>query len=160
MKPSPTPPIAHLTKRLHVTLVQIFVMPVALGITAGCSKDTKPTPTNVPIVGAWTGTAGDGTEVLYVFAKEGTVVWKVNEKNFLSEFPNGVRANYEVRVGKPYWEIDIFDFDEAQFKGVIWQGILEVSTQRSSFTMEGTPSTKGRRPQKFSREAVEFQRTR
>jgi hypothetical protein len=107
------------------------------------------------LAGDWRGMAPDRTEVSYSFAKQGTVVWRVKEKGFLRAFSEGLRAKYEVRVGKPICEIDLYDFSDPQFKGIRFRGILEI-IDAQTFKMEGTPSNRGERPKEFSKEAMVF----
>jgi hypothetical protein len=110
---------------------------------------------HLALAGDWSGTAPDGTEVSYSFTKEGVVVWRMKEKEFMHAFPEGLKAKYQVRVGKPFCEIDMHDFSNPRFKEIRFRGILEI-TDAQTFKMEGSPSNQGERPKEFSKEAVIF----
>src|SRR6516164_3874763 len=70
---------------------------------------------HLTLSGDWSGTSADGTEVSYSFAKDGTVVWRVKEKEFMRAFPEGLKAKYQLRIGMPLSEIDISDFSDPRF---------------------------------------------
>ena len=102
----------------------------------------------ITLSGDWSGTAPDGTEVSYSFSKPGTVIWRVKEEKFTRAWPEGLKAKYQVTVGKPLYAIDIYDFSDPKFKDIRFRGILEV-IDGQSFKMEGAP-TKGGRGQRSS----------
>jgi len=105
--------------------------------------------------GDWSGTAWDGTEVSYSFSKDGSVVWRVKEKEFMQDFLEGLKAKYQVRAGNPLCEIDMYDFKDPRFMGIRFLGIFEVADGKS-FKLEGSPSNQGERPKEFSKEAIVF----
>jgi hypothetical protein len=110
-------------------------------------------PIRVSLSGTWMGTAPDGTEISYSFTPEGTVVWKVKEKNFARTFPEGLQAKYRIRVEKPHWEIDIYDFADARFKKSSFRGILAIDDPQT-IKMDGRPSNQGERPRDFTPDAI------
>jgi hypothetical protein len=115
--------------------------------------------TQVTLSGDWSGTAPDGTDVSYSFSTEGTMIWRVNEKEFVRAFPEGLNAKYRVRGGKPPHEIDIYDFNDTRLKEIRFRGILEF-TDGHTFKLQGKPSNQGERPKEFSKEAVVFRARR
>jgi hypothetical protein len=128
---------------------------IAVALTALPLVPAEEGRIHLALSGDWSGMGGDGSEVSYSFAKDGVVVWRVKEKRFLDAFPEGLKAKYRVRIGKPLCEIDIYDFNDPRFKGVRFRGILEI-TDAQTFKLEGMPSNQGERPRKFSKEAVVF----
>jgi|ERR1700722_8445173 len=109
-------------------------------------------------VGEWSGKAPDGTTVRYVFKKDGSAVWFVDEPDFKRMAPSGLRAKYVLREKSPLWEIDIYEFEDSHFKGVKFQGILQPIDEKK-FKMQGLPSIQGERPKSFDKEAIVFTKT-
>jgi hypothetical protein len=105
--------------------------------------------------GDWNATAPDATEVSYTFSKDGTVIWHVKDENFTRLWPKGLKAKYQVSVAEPLWQIDMFEFDAAQFKGVRLKGIIQIMDDQT-FKMEGQPSPRGDRPKAFGKETLVF----
>ena len=106
----------------------------------------------VTLDGRWSGTAPDGTKISYEFDRAGAVTWFVAEPNFKQAFPQGLHGKYSIRVGAAPWQMDIGSFDDPRFKGVTFQGIVEI-IDAQSFRFEGRPD---QRIDKFSKEAVVF----
>jgi hypothetical protein len=145
----------------------VFFVGVAF-LAAGCTPKTTsslgvshpeitkaaPVPT-FDLTGDWVGAASDGTGILYSFAKDGTVVWRVKEPNFEKTFPKGLKGKYELRFGTPLSEIDIYDFDDAKFEGIRFQGIVQVISEQE-FKMDGKPSNQGPRPTALGPETAVF----
>jgi hypothetical protein len=107
------------------------------------------------LVGEWNGKAPDGSKVSYSFQKDGSVSNFVNSKNFKQMFPTGLQAKYTLREKSPFWEIDIYDFEDIRFKGITMQGIFQ-PLEKGKFKMEGMPSNSGARPSNFNEEAIVF----
>lgn len=134
------------TRSALFALALIVIPPLVTGADEG--------QIHLALSGEWTGNAKDGTEISYSFGKEGTVVWRVNEKNFTQAFPEGLAAKYQIRAGR-LCEIDIYDFTDPRFKDIRFQGILEITDSRT-FKMEGLPSNQGDRPKAFTEDAIVF----
>jgi hypothetical protein len=100
----------------------------------------------------WSGKAPDGTTVSYEFSKKGKVIWRVEVKG---EEKLELEAKYKLVYAKPHLKIDILDFVDPKFKGVVFRGIIQI-LGAENFKMEGKPSIKGDRPERFSDEAIEF----
>lgn len=114
------------------------------------------------IHGRWSGKAPDGTEVSYTFTKDGHVTWYVDEKNFKKIFPKGFVGKYKITVAKPYTKIDINNFEHPAFKSFTYLGIIK-NIDKQRFRMEAVPShpmRQAKRPDKFTRNAVIFQKVK
>jgi hypothetical protein len=109
----------------------------------------------VTLSGDWTATTPEGSEVTYNFSTDGTVTWHVNDQKFTRRWPNGLKAKYTVTVAKPIWLIDVFDFDDPELKPFRLRGIIEITDGRT-FKMEGQPSNRDDRPEKFGSDALVF----
>jgi hypothetical protein len=107
------------------------------------------------LAGEWNGKAPDGSKVSYSFQKDGSVTNFVDSSNFKQMFPTGLQAKYILREKSPFWEIDIYDFEDGRFKGITMQGILQ-PLDNGKFKMEGMPSNSGARPSNFDDEAIIF----
>jgi hypothetical protein len=116
----------------------------------------EPAEFHIALQGQWSGTAIDGTKVSYSFTKEGNVTWHVDDDNFTQAFPKGLVAKYKISIAKPYWKLDIHKFEHPMFKDIEFRGILEVLSEKS-FRMEGAPSNRGERPERFTKDSVLFQ---
>jgi len=108
---------------------------------------------HLTLSGDWSGVEERGTEVSFSFTKEGTVVWRVKEEEFMRDFPEGLKAKYQIRAGKPLCEFDIYDLNDPRLKEIRFRGILEI-TDGQTFKMEGKWSNKGERPTEFSDDAI------
>jgi hypothetical protein len=135
--------------RLFFFLFGTVIVLTAPSIT--CADEPAPRT----LFGDWVGTAPDGTEISYSFTKDGGVIWRVKEKEFLQAFPEGLKGKYQLRVAKPFHEIDIYDFEDPQSKSIRFRGILEFVDDQT-FKFEGKPSNQGERPKQFSNEAITF----
>lgn len=114
------------------------------------------------INGKWSGKAPDGTEISYVFTKDGQLTWFVDEINFKKTFPKGLVGKYKILVAKPYTQIDISNFEHPAFKSFTYLGIIE-NIDKHSFRMEAVPShpmRQNKRPDKFTKSAVIFQKVK
>jgi hypothetical protein len=109
----------------------------------------------VTLSGDWTAATPDASEVTYNFSTDGTLTWRVTDQKFTRRWPNGLKAKYTVTVAKPIWLIDVYDFDDAEFKPFRLRGIIEI-TDGQTFKMEGQPSNRGERPEKFGPDALVF----
>ena len=107
---------------------------------------------HVQFSNTWSGKAPDGTTVSYEFSKTGKVIWRVEVKG---EEKVKLEAKYKLVYAEPHLKIDILDFVDPDFKGVVFRGIIQILGS-DSFKMEGTPSMEGDRPKAFSEEAIEF----
>jgi hypothetical protein len=107
------------------------------------------------LIGEWNGKAPDGAKVSYCFDKNGLVTNYVDSPGFKQLFPNGMTGKYVVREKSPFWEIDIYDFEDSRFKEITLQGILQ-PIDKGKFKMEGTPSNHGPRPKDFDEQAIVF----
>jgi hypothetical protein len=131
-------------KHLSILLISLF-----------CSclfGEEKEESIHLQFSNTWSGKAPDGTIVSYEFFKTGKVIWRVEVKG---EKKMQLEAKYKLVYAQPHLEIDIFDFVDPKFKGVVFRGIIEI-LGTNSFKMEGEPSIKGDRPEGFSEEAIEF----
>ena len=118
----------------------------------------EPAKFHITIQGRWSGSAKDGSEISYSFTKDGDVTWYVVDENSKPAFPKGLVGKYKITIAKPYWKIDIHKFEHPMFKDVTFMGIFEVLGEKS-FRLEGVPSkpsNRGKRPQKFTDEAITF----
>jgi hypothetical protein len=109
----------------------------------------------VTLSGDWKATTPDASDVTYNFATDGTLTWHVSDPKFTRRWPNGLKAKYTVTVAKPFWLVDVFDFDDAELKPFRLRGIIEI-TDGQTFKMEGQPSNQGERPEKFGTDALVF----
>ena len=137
---------------------QIAESPTLARLPAGPTSPTivvGPTLHTLTLSGDWSGEDSGGHEVVFSFSKDGSVTVRVTDPKFIHNFPNGVKAKYEVRVGKPLCEIDMYDHDPPVLKGGRSQGILEVINGQA-FKMEASASELGARPKQFSKEAILF----
>jgi len=131
--------------------IKSFIFSLLFG-ALGCHAASVQSPS---FVGDWSGKAPDGTTVKYSLHKDGSAVWFVDEANFKQAFPSGLKAKYVIRDKSPFWEIDIYDFQDGPFKGVTFLGILQPIDDRK-FKMEGMPSNHGDRPKSFDDQAITF----
>ncbi len=132
----------------------LFAAIAAASIPVLCSAADEPA-INVKLSGKWSATAPDSTEVAYTFSKDGSVLWHVSDPNFTHRWPNGLKAKYQISVAKPLWQIDMFEFDDAQFKGIQLRGIVEILDDRT-FKMDGQPSHRADRPKEFGKDTLVF----
>lgn len=136
-------------------LCSVIVLVAAALTLAASHASAQDEPIRVTLSGLWTGSAPDDTQIAYVFGYDGSVVWQVNEVNFQRTFPLGLKGKYQLRPGKPYWEMDLFEFGDPRFNEVRFRAIMEIVDART-FKMDGKPSSQGERPKDFTKDAVTF----
>ena len=129
--------------------------PVPPAESATASSGTKGGEILLVLDGRWAGASADGTEVSYSFTRRGTVTWRVAAPSFQQAYPDGLQAKYRVQVAQPHWEIDVYDFVDPTFGGVVFRGIIEI-VDGHSFKMQGRPSNQGDRPKDFTDAAIVF----
>jgi hypothetical protein len=128
---------------------------LAVALTLAPKAPAQEEPIQIRLSGLWTGTAPDNTQIAYVFGPKGSVVWHVNEVNFQRFFPLGLKCKYLIRPGKPYWEMDLFEFGDPRFNESRFRAIVEIVDTRT-FKTYGKPSSQGERPKDFTKDAVTF----
>ena len=114
-------------------------------------------PIQVRLSGLWTGTGPDKTEIAYLFTSDGNVRWKANRTNIILAYPFGLKAKYQIRPAKPYWEMDLFEFivNDPQLKEGRYRAIVEFVDSRT-MKIDGKPSNIGERPKNFTQDTITF----
>lgn len=110
---------------------------------------------NFNINGTWIGKARDGTVLQYTFTKAGKVTWIVKHPKFKQAFPKGLTGKFKVTMLKPYAHLDITDFNNPQFNGFKFLGILKV-INKHSFKLEAARNPTDTRIKNFTPDAIEF----
>ncbi len=86
------------------------------------------------------------------------MAWIANDPTFRLSYPSGLQARYSLRSAGSIWQIDIKDFQDANFNGITFQGILQ-PISAGKFKMDAKPSNEGARPETFGPETVIFTKT-
>ncbi len=110
------------------------------------------------LIGEWTSnlkTENSVTPIKYIFQKDGSVLWLIDDPAFKHDWPSGIRGKYILRGNSLKWELDIYNFADARLKGITFQCILNPVGKRK-LRMEGGPTRagQGERPKSFSEEAI------
>ena len=104
------------------------------------------------LVGKWTGTLPDSSELMMNFTNDMTV-----EGSMKGSMDFEYVAKYSVDFSADPVTLDIFDFDNADFGDIRYLGIIKF-TEKNKLMMRGNIDTQGNRPSNFDNDAFELKR--
>lgn len=134
-----------------IAIILVVLSVSALGSGFVCASDSEKV-----ILGKWTGKAPNGDKITYVFKQDNVVLWTVDA----ADYPGTVSAKYVIDDTTKPIHIDIFEFSHPSLNRFTFLGIIQFN-ETNKMILDGRPvQGKGTRLESFSKDAIEFSKSR